>query len=123
MFEEILSVNVWEVSDLELVSCLKFKEEKSLQNTTGKMSQRKKILYGLFGIIIGLCVGALFRNYRTLEIVSMCNSINSMKQKSEYCVPFELYTQARSAKSSFNKKTFSSNSNNSKHYDSKFQNS
>nr|XP_019542414.2 LOW QUALITY PROTEIN: chondroitin sulfate synthase 1-like [Aedes albopictus] len=46
------------------------------------MSQRKKILYGLFGIIIGLCVGALFRNYRTLEIVSMCNSINSMKQKS-----------------------------------------
>ncbi|KAL1375705.1 hypothetical protein pipiens_017339 [Culex pipiens pipiens] len=45
------------------------------------MSQRKKILYGLFGIIIGLCVGALFRNYRTLEIVSMCNSINSMKQK------------------------------------------
>lgn len=48
------------------------------------MSQRKKILYGLFGIIIGLCVGALFRNYRTLEIVSMCNSINSMKQKCEY---------------------------------------
>ncbi|XP_058814982.1 chondroitin sulfate synthase 1 isoform X1 [Topomyia yanbarensis] len=46
------------------------------------MSQRKKILYGLFGIIIGLCVGALFRNYRTLEIVSMCNSMNSMKQKS-----------------------------------------
>ncbi|XP_055545377.1 chondroitin sulfate synthase 1 isoform X1 [Wyeomyia smithii] len=46
------------------------------------MSQRKKILYGLFGIIIGLCVGALFRNYRTLEIVSMCNSINNLKQKS-----------------------------------------
>ncbi|XP_055617155.1 chondroitin sulfate synthase 1 isoform X2 [Toxorhynchites rutilus septentrionalis] len=46
------------------------------------MSQRKKILYGLFGIIIGLCVGALFRNYRTLEIVSMCNSMNSVKQKS-----------------------------------------
>ncbi|XP_058443998.1 chondroitin sulfate synthase 1 isoform X2 [Malaya genurostris] len=46
------------------------------------MSQRKKILYGLFGIIIGLCVGALFRNYRTLEIVSMCSSMNSIKQKS-----------------------------------------
>uniref|UniRef100_A0A182MZU9 Hexosyltransferase n=1 Tax=Anopheles dirus TaxID=7168 RepID=A0A182MZU9_9DIPT len=46
------------------------------------MTQRKKVLYLLFGIIVGLCVGALLRNYRTLEIVSMCNTINSMKQKS-----------------------------------------
>uniref|UniRef100_A0A182J0V2 Hexosyltransferase n=1 Tax=Anopheles atroparvus TaxID=41427 RepID=A0A182J0V2_ANOAO len=46
------------------------------------MSQRRKILYGLFGIIVGLCVGAFLRTYRTLEIVSMCNSINSMKQRS-----------------------------------------
>ncbi|XP_040173506.1 chondroitin sulfate synthase 1 isoform X1 [Anopheles arabiensis] len=46
------------------------------------MTQRKKILYGIFGIIVGLCIGALLRNYRTLEIVSMCNSMNSMKQKS-----------------------------------------
>uniref|UniRef100_A0A182Q9N3 Hexosyltransferase n=1 Tax=Anopheles farauti TaxID=69004 RepID=A0A182Q9N3_9DIPT len=45
------------------------------------MTQRKRVLYGLFGIIVGLCVGAFVRNYRTLEIVSMCNSINSMKQK------------------------------------------
>ncbi|XP_058064132.1 chondroitin sulfate synthase 1 [Anopheles bellator] len=48
----------------------------------GSMSQRRKILCGLFGVITGLFVGALLRNYRTLEIVSMCNSINGMKQKS-----------------------------------------
>lgn len=49
------------------------------------MTQRKKILYGIFGIIVGLCIGALLRNYRTLEIVSMCNSMNSMKQKCKLC--------------------------------------
>ncbi|KFB41729.1 AGAP001010-PA-like protein [Anopheles sinensis] len=45
------------------------------------MSQRKKILYGLFGIIVGLCVGAFLRTYRTLEMVSMCNTMN-IKQTS-----------------------------------------
>ncbi|XP_049298881.1 chondroitin sulfate synthase 1 isoform X1 [Anopheles funestus] len=63
------------------------------------MTQRKKILYGLFGIIVGLCIGALLRNYRTLEIVSMCNTINSMKQKSALDIiglqPSELPTNSQ----------------------------
>uniref|UniRef100_A0A2M4BCY8 Hexosyltransferase n=1 Tax=Anopheles marajoara TaxID=58244 RepID=A0A2M4BCY8_9DIPT len=46
------------------------------------MSQRKKLLGAVIGIIAGLFVGALLRNYHTLEIVSMCNSINGIKQNS-----------------------------------------
>ncbi|XP_049531022.1 chondroitin sulfate synthase 1 isoform X2 [Anopheles darlingi] len=46
------------------------------------MSQRKKVLGAVIGIIAGLFVGALLRNYHTLEIVSMCNSINGIKQNS-----------------------------------------
>ncbi|XP_058128004.1 chondroitin sulfate synthase 1 isoform X3 [Anopheles ziemanni] len=63
------------------------------------MSQRKKILYGLFGIIVGLCVGAFLRTYRTLEMVSMCNTMN-MKQKSALDIiglqPSEMPTNSQS---------------------------
>jgi chondroitin sulfate synthase len=45
------------------------------------MSQRKKNLYGVFGLIIGICIGALWRNYRTLEIVSLCNAMNGLSQR------------------------------------------
>lgn len=41
----------------------------------------KKLIFGLFGIIIGLCIGTFMKNYQTLEIVSMCNSMLNMRQK------------------------------------------
>ncbi|XP_053678321.1 chondroitin sulfate synthase 1 [Anopheles nili] len=63
------------------------------------MPQRKKILYGLFGIVVGLCVGTLLRSYHTLEIVSMCNSMNSIRQKSALDIiglqPSELPTNSQ----------------------------
>lgn len=42
MFEEIASVNERKVSGLELVSCLKFKEEKSIREKTGKNVSTKE---------------------------------------------------------------------------------
>lgn len=48
------------------------------------MSRKKKFIFGLFGIIIGLCLGSLLRNYRTLEIISVCNLNLNAQSQSEY---------------------------------------
>lgn len=38
-----------------------------------KMTSRKSTVFMFFGIIIGLCFGILFKNYRALELVKKCS--------------------------------------------------
>lgn len=38
------------------------------------MTSRKSTVFMLFGIIIGLCFGIIFKNYRALELVKRCSS-------------------------------------------------
>lgn len=52
------------------------------------MSRKKKFIFGLFGLIIGLCLGSLLRNYRTLEIISVCNLNLNAQSQSEYFISF-----------------------------------
>lgn len=37
------------------------------------MTSRKSTVFMFFGIIIGLCFGILFKNYRALELVKKCS--------------------------------------------------
>lgn len=56
------------------------------------MSRKKKFIFGLFGIIIGLCLGSLLRNYRTLEIISVCNlNLNAQSQSEYILLQFFIY--------------------------------
>lgn len=38
-----------------------------------KMTSRKSTIFMIFGIVIGLCFGILFKNYRALEIIKKCS--------------------------------------------------
>lgn len=38
------------------------------------MTSRKSTVFMLFGIVIGLCFGIIFKNYRALELVKRCSS-------------------------------------------------
>lgn len=59
------------------------------------MSRRKKIIFGLFGALIGLCIGTLLRNYRTLELISVCNLKVNAKLQSEYITTYYYYYKIR----------------------------
>lgn len=50
------------------------------------MSKSKKLIFGLFGAIVGLCIGSFLNNFNTTEIVSKCdtNSLASVQYKCKY---------------------------------------
>lgn len=53
------------------------------------MSSRKSTIFMLFGIIIGLCFGIVFKNYRALELVKKCshrpnNDISESNKTNKY---------------------------------------
>lgn len=58
------------VTLINLFALLYFTEFK--MKGTG-MSTRKTMIFSIFGIAIGLCIGTVFKNYRALELVKRCN--------------------------------------------------
>lgn len=53
-----------------------------------RMSKYKQIFYGLFGLMIGLSLGTLMKNFHTVELVNLCtpNSLASIQMNSEYLI-------------------------------------
>lgn len=45
------------------------------------MSSNKSTFFMLFGILFGLCLGLVIRNYRALEIVKKCDQSPSEKRE------------------------------------------
>lgn len=39
------------------------------------MTQRLKLFYGILGAVIGICIGAFFKSFNTMEAISQCSNL------------------------------------------------